>query len=94
MPDVAPDGRLVDKDYFHPNSDFGLKRAAGNTQAASRFEHGRASIHREEDDIGLGLCRNGPLAFRKMGAFTDTMREVANATSPAKTSTRRIAPYT
>jgi hydroxyquinol 1,2-dioxygenase len=33
-PGRAPDGRLVDKDYFHLNYDFGLKRAAGNSQAA------------------------------------------------------------
>jgi hydroxyquinol 1,2-dioxygenase len=33
-PGRAPDGRLVDKDYFHLNYDFGLKRAAGNSKAA------------------------------------------------------------
>ncbi len=30
----APDGRMVDGDYFHLNYDFGLKQLASNARAA------------------------------------------------------------
>ena len=33
-PGTAPDGRVVDTDYFHLNYDFGLKRSASNARAA------------------------------------------------------------
>jgi hydroxyquinol 1,2-dioxygenase len=30
----APDGRMVDTEYFHLNYDFGLKQVASNARAA------------------------------------------------------------
>jgi hydroxyquinol 1,2-dioxygenase len=30
----APDGRMVEREYFHLNYDFGLKQVASNARAA------------------------------------------------------------